>query len=178
MKRDGVFETLVGVGVIVAAIAFLFYAYGAAGKNFGAGAYELNAVFGRVDGVTAGSEVRIAGVKIGAVTDAGLDPLTFEARITMSIDADIQVPSDSVAKVSANGVLGGSHVSIEPGAADQMLAPGEQIILTQGSVDFVSLAVQAFTAPNAGGGGDSRRDDGASALPDLPSFDDDTPTDE
>ena len=171
MNRDGVFETLVGVAVIIAAGVFLFYAYGAAGKRLGVGSYELNAVFGRVDGVTEGAEVRIAGVKVGAVAASALDPATYEARLTFALDTDVQVPEDSVAKVASNGVLGGAHVSIEPGASETMLSAGDQIILTQGSVDFVSLAVQAFTTPTGTSGGASS-DGAVGGLADLPSFDD------
>ncbi|MEZ5914055.1 MAG: hypothetical protein R3C42_00310 [Parvularculaceae bacterium] len=45
-------------------------------------------------------------------------------------------------------MLGGAHVAIEPGASDIMLAEGETIAITQGSVDLLGLAVQAFTNPD------------------------------
>ncbi|MEM9495528.1 MAG: MlaD family protein [Pseudomonadota bacterium] len=145
MTRAGFFETLVGVFVVVVAIMFMVYAYGVSGANVGRDAYSVDAIFGRVDGVTLGSEVRIAGMKVGAVSGHTLDQKTYEARLKLSIASDIKVPEDSVAKIVSDGVLGGAHVAIEPGASDVMLIDGEAITITQGSVDLLGLAVQAFT---------------------------------
>lgn len=151
MNRAGIFETLVGVVVLATAALFLAYAYQASGHDDTRDAYRLDAVFGRVDGVTVGSEVRIAGVKIGSVVDNDLDPRTYEARLGLALSSNVQVPEDSTAKIVSDGILGGAHVSIEPGASEVMLADGGRITLTQGSVDLLGLAVQAFTS-NVGGG--------------------------
>lgn len=153
MTRAGILETLVGVVVIAIAALFLFYAYGASGKNLGRDAYMLSAVFGRVDGVTAGSEVRIAGVKVGTVAGHELDQQTYEAVLQLAMSDAVRVPEDSVAKIVSDGVLGGAHVAIEPGASEVMLEAGDKITITQGSVDLLGLAVQAFTS-QAGNGGD------------------------
>lgn len=147
--RGSAFETVVGALVVVAAAAFGFYAFSVSGRNTG-GSYEIGAVFGRVDGVTVGSEVRVAGVKVGAVSASDLDPATYEARLRLAIVRGIAVPEDSIAKIVSDGLIGGAHVSIEPGASDVMLEAGETITLTQGSVDLLGLAVQAFTAPKTG----------------------------
>lgn len=150
MSRAGIFETVVGVAVIAIAAMFLAYAYRTSGQDAARSGYRLEAVFGRIDGVTIGSEVRIAGIKVGSVSASRLDPVTYEAKVQLSIASDVPVPEDSIAKVVSDGLLGGAHVSIEPGASDVMLKSGEQITLTQGSVDLLGLAVQAFTA-NVGG---------------------------
>lgn len=153
MNRSGVFETLVGAGVIAAAAGFLVYAYGAAGRSVGKSSYDIEAIFGRIDGVAVGAEVKIAGVKIGTVKSLALDPLTYEARLALAIERGVDIPDDSVAKVASEGLLGGAHISIEPGASEDMLAAGDQLILTQGSVDLLGLAVQSFTNRPAGDGG-------------------------
>lgn len=144
-SKGQLFESLIGVLVLAVAAAFLFYAYQASGRAMTSRTYSLGAVFGRIDGVTPGSEVRISGVKVGAVSDSRLDPKTFEARVTLSVARDVEIPEDSVAKVVSDGLLGGAHVSIEPGGSDIMLAEGDTIAITQGSVDLLNLAVQAFT---------------------------------
>lgn len=149
MTRAGFFETIIGVFVIAVAAAFLAYAYGASGKALGRDAYQLDAVFGRIDGVTIGSDVRIAGVKVGSVSAHSLDMATYEANVQLAINNGVGIPEDSVAKVVSDGLLGGAHVAIEPGAAEEMLRPGEKITITQGSVDLLGIAMQAFT--NQGG---------------------------
>lgn len=148
MNRSATFETIVGALVILVASVFLLYAYGESGKS-ARSSYRLDAVFGRVDGVSSGAEVRIAGVKIGAVTGHALDPATYEAKVSLQIDKNVKIPEDSIAKVVSDGLLGGAYVSIEPGASDIMLSDGGAITQTQGSVDLLGLAVQAMTA-NAG----------------------------
>lgn len=145
MSKGQIFESIIGLAVLVVAAVFLTYAYQQSGRALTARTYALNAVFGRVDGVTPGSEVRISGVKVGAVSDSGLDPATFEARVKLSVARGVEVPEDSVAKVVSDGILGGAHISIEPGASDIMLTEGDTITITQGSVDLLGLAMQAFT---------------------------------
>ncbi len=145
MSKGQIFESIVGVVVLIVASVFLYYAYQQSGRALTARTYSLNAIFGRVDGVTPGSEVRISGVKVGAVSDAGLDPKTFEARVSFAVAKGVDVPEDSVAKVVSDGILGGAHISIEPGGSEVMLAEGDTITITQGSVDLLGLAMQAFT---------------------------------
>lgn len=146
MSKGQLFESIIGVVVLAVAAAFLYYAYQTSGRALTARTYTLDAVFGRVDGVTPGAEVRISGVKVGAVSESMLDPKTFEARVKLSVARDVAIPDDSVAKVVSDGLLGGAHVAIEPGASDVMLAEGDTITITQGSVDLLGLAMEAFTS--------------------------------
>ncbi len=166
MSKGQVFESIVGVVVIIVAAAFLYYAYQTSGRALTARTYDLSAVFGRVDGVTPGSEVRISGVKVGAVSNSVLDPKTFEARVHLSVANNVEIPEDSIAKVVSDGILGGAHVSIEPGGSDVMLAAGDTITITQGSVDLLGLAMQAFTAPDKSTKGETPAPD--PAIGDLP----------
>ena len=78
------------------------------------------------------------------------------------------MPEDSVAKVASDGLLGGAHIAIEPGASEITLSAGETIALTQGSVDLLGLAFQAFTDNAAREGGDSQDANGVSDLDDDP----------
>jgi phospholipid/cholesterol/gamma-HCH transport system substrate-binding protein len=159
MSKAGIFETIVGAVVIAVAALFLYYAYSVSGRGVSRDAYELNAVFGRVDGITIGAEVRIAGVKVGSVAAHGLDPKTYEAKLRLSITSGVPLPEDSTAKIASDSLLGGAHVAIEPGASDVMLASGDSIMFTQGSVDLLGIAMQAFTqnATSKGSGKDSEK---------------------
>ena len=149
MNRSTVFETIVGLFVVFTAVAFMVYAYGATGQSTGRGSYKLDAVFGRVDGITIGSEVRIAGMKVGTVSAHKLNFQPYEADLQLTIENNVPIPEDSIAKIVSDGFLGGAHVSIEPGAAEEILIAGDKITITQGSVDLLGLAVQSFTS--AGG---------------------------
>jgi len=139
------FETFVGAVVVAICLGFLVYVY--TGTEAGAvNGYELKARFGRVDGVTAGSDVRMAGIKIGTVGTLNLDPETYVAIVHMNIRSDVQIPDDSSVKITSESLLGGNYLSIEPGGSYDYLADGGEIAYTQGAVDVMSLISQAIFA--------------------------------
>ncbi len=83
--------------------------------------------------------MRLAGIKVGAVSALDLDPKSYEARATFLIASNLQLPSDSDVKIASESLLGGSFVEITPGASDDMLAAGDEIVNTQGSVSLLNL---------------------------------------
>lgn len=101
--------------------------------------YEVTAVFNEVSGLISGSDVRLSGIKVGSVSSQTLDINTFEAVVTMQINNDIKIPTDSSAKISSEGLLGGNYISIEPGGSDEILIDGDVIEFTQGSIDLIGL---------------------------------------
>jgi phospholipid/cholesterol/gamma-HCH transport system substrate-binding protein len=64
MGRHGIAETLTGALVLAVALVFMAYAVAHSGRTTSEG-YTLQARFDRIDGLTIGGDVRIAGVKIG-----------------------------------------------------------------------------------------------------------------
>ena len=148
----GVIETLMGALVLAVAGLFLFYAYASSEFSTG-GDYEVTAHFTTVGSLKPGSDVRMSGIKIGTVSKQTLDPETYLAEVTMSIDESIKLPIDSSAAVSSEGLLGGNFVDLVPGGDQQMLQPGERIELTQDAVDFVQMLSRfMFQAGSSGSG--------------------------
>ncbi|HEX4180550.1 MAG TPA: outer membrane lipid asymmetry maintenance protein MlaD [Caulobacteraceae bacterium] len=137
-------ETGVGAVVLAAAGAFLIYALSAGAVGRHGGGYEVKARFGQVGALAAGSDVRLAGVKIGTVTRIALDPKTFLAEADLSLDPAIKIPADSTAKITSDSLLGGSHIAIAPGGAAENLKPGSEIQNTQGAVDIFGLIGQVL----------------------------------
>ena len=142
--NDEVFETILGALVIIIAAGFLFFAYTRTEAAAGGG-YEVVARFDRIDGISTGSDVRMAGIKIGTVTAQELDQ-NFLAVLRLSIRSDIELPDDSSVKISTEGLLGGSYINIEPGGSMDNVAAGGELTYTQGSVDLMSLLGQAVFA--------------------------------
>ncbi len=132
-------ETIVGAFVIAIAAGFLFFAYSSSGLSRGQGGYKLVAEFESVDGINVGSDIRLAGIKIGSVVGQKLSPETFQATITMSIDKEIKLPDDSTARVTSEGLLGEKFISIEPGGSQDKLADGGTLQYTQGAIDLWGL---------------------------------------
>ena len=142
-------EALIGGAVIVAAAGFLIYSAQATGVRGSDGTYDLVASFRSVDGVAVGTDVRLAGVKIGTVTGVALNPETFRADATVSIDQGLSIPEDSAILISQQGLLGGTYVEIVPGGSPFSLEPGGEIVDTQGSVSLLAL-LSKFVADSGG----------------------------
>ncbi|MDA8712828.1 outer membrane lipid asymmetry maintenance protein MlaD [Alphaproteobacteria bacterium] len=141
--KDNLVETLVGAAVLLVAALFVVYGYSVTEADGGDG-YRLNAQFDRVDGLTIGSDVRMSGIKIGTVTGLNLDPQSYYANAEFVIGSDIELPDDTSAKITSEGLLGGNYVSLSPGGSEDMLAEDDEILYTQGSVDLIGLVSQAL----------------------------------
>ncbi len=143
MKNSTV-ETLIGAAVLLIAAGFFFFAYQSSGKSQAAGSYRLSAEFDNAEGVNVGTDVRIAGVKVGSVTGFTLNPENFQAQAVMEIDPKVKLTDDATAKVTAEGLLGSKFISLEQGGSETLLADGGVISNTQGAVDIWSLISQAM----------------------------------
>ncbi|HMA51183.1 MAG TPA: MlaD family protein, partial [Magnetospirillaceae bacterium] len=100
--------------------------------------YPLVARFDKAEGVALGTEVRLAGVTVGKVTDQKLDD-NFRAVLTLRLADSVKLPADSNATVQTDSLLGAKFISLQPGGDDKNLQPGEEIAYTQGSLSLQDL---------------------------------------
>ncbi|MDB4198168.1 outer membrane lipid asymmetry maintenance protein MlaD [Ascidiaceihabitans sp.] len=135
-------EVVVGGIVLAAAIGFGIYAAQIAGISSGADSYTLNASFRSLEGVSVGTDVRLAGVKIGTVTSVELNTQTFRADTIVSVAQNIEIPDDSAIVISSEGLLGGNFVEIMPGGSPFNLEEDAEITDTQGAVSLISLLLK------------------------------------
>lgn len=97
--------------------------------------------------ISAGSPVRLNGILIGSIRRVDLSGETSRNRIirvTMAINEDkmVLIPSDSVAAISAENVLGSKYINIKKGQGSTAIEPEGEI---------VSLDTQDFEELVAGG---------------------------
>jgi phospholipid/cholesterol/gamma-HCH transport system substrate-binding protein len=144
-------ETVMGAVVLVAAAFFLYFAYSTSQFHTAAGNYVLSANFDRIGGIRPGSDVRISGIKVGTVLATTLDPKTYLASVTISIDPIYKLPTDTVAEILSAGLLGNEYVALVPGGAEKTIPPGGRILYTQGAVDIGSLVGKYMFTPQGGG---------------------------
>lgn len=135
-------EVIVGGVVLACAVAFGVYASQSTGWSQNTGGYNLGASFRSLEGVAVGTDVRLAGVKIGTVADVQLNAETYRADTTISVANEIQIPDDSSIIISSEGLLGGNFVEVMPGGSPFFFEPGDQIEDTQGAVSLISLLVK------------------------------------
>jgi phospholipid/cholesterol/gamma-HCH transport system substrate-binding protein len=153
-------EILTGAAVLAVAIGFVVYAAQGAGLMRQPDSYPLTASFRSAEGVRVGSDVRLAGVKVGTVTRLELNPKTFFADATILLRKDVLLPVDSTILISSEGLLGGNFVELLPGGALDNLEPGDEIEDTQGAVSLISLLLKFV-----GGGGEGAATDNGTAAP-------------
>ncbi len=137
--KENIVEALVGLLVVLVAIGFVVLAYDRTQAGARADGYVLKARFPNVAGVSPGTDVRVAGIKVGRVTGQSLDPASYEAVVEFGIDKALKLPIDSSAAITTEGLLGGTYVALTPGGETTMLKPGEEIAETSGSTDLMSL---------------------------------------
>ena len=137
--KSNVVETVIGAVVIVIGVGFFTYMYKSADVQAGTGGYRVNASFDGIDGITVGSDVRVAGIKVGSVVEQRLDTEIYEAAIVFAINPGVKLPTDSSAQVTSEGLLGDRYIAIEPGGDETMLSEGGIIQHTQGPVDIMSI---------------------------------------
>jgi phospholipid/cholesterol/gamma-HCH transport system substrate-binding protein len=124
MKGIGVFETLLSAAVILLAAGFLAFLSWQTGIG-SLKSYQLAARLRSADGVKAGADVRIAGVKVGSVQSITLvqDKKRYAVDVTLAIRDDIKVPEDSRLS-TGSGLLSNPTLSIAPGRSKVMVPDG------------------------------------------------------
>jgi phospholipid/cholesterol/gamma-HCH transport system substrate-binding protein len=138
-------ETIVGAAVIAVALGFFFYASKTAGLGGRVtGGYTVIAEFDNAEGINVGTDVRLAGIKIGTVTGQSLNAENYMARLELTLNPTISLSDDTAAKVTSEGLLGGKFIAMEPGGSETKLAEGSMMTLTQGAVDIWSLISAAM----------------------------------
>ncbi len=131
-------ETLTGFVVALAVLSAIYFAYTAIRLNPRAG-YELQTRFSNAAGLAPGIDVKISGIKVGAVIDLALDARTRRPIVRFSIDPAIRLPVDSVVQIASEGLLGGSYINILPGTSSEMAPSGAEIRRSEEAVESVRL---------------------------------------
>jgi phospholipid/cholesterol/gamma-HCH transport system substrate-binding protein len=134
MNRTEFRHALIGGLVLIIAALFFINAYsGKKPAGTAADGYQVTAIFGRVDGLGKGAEVRLGGIRIGEVANMSLTD-NMRARVDMDIFSDVLIPADSSAVILSNGLAGAKFIELDPGGEDRMLSNGDRLVHTQGAI--------------------------------------------
>jgi phospholipid/cholesterol/gamma-HCH transport system substrate-binding protein len=145
LLKENLIEALIGALVLLAGIWFVVFAYQRTSGGASAGGdYTVTARFPNVSGVAVGTDVRLSGMKVGTVAAERLDPQSYQAVLELSLDDGVKLPADTAAAITAEGILGGSYIALQPGGETAYLKDGDEIMETQGSVDLMGLIGQVI----------------------------------
>ncbi len=144
----------VGLFVLIGVAALLVLALQSANLlslNFQR-SYRLTALFDNIGGLKPQAAVRSAGVVVGRVESIVFDDRTFQASVALSLQSRYHFPRDSSFKIMTSGLLGEQYISVEPGADEKNLEPGDRVTSTQSAVVLENLIGQFLYGKAAEGG--------------------------
>ena len=134
LLRDNLIEAVVGLFVVLLAAWFIVFAWGRTGGGM-RDSIRVTALCPAANGVSVGTDVRIAGLKVGSVAGQRLDPESYQAEVILALDEDVNVPSDSSAAITAEGLLGGTYIALLPGGSPTPITDADAIFDTHATID-------------------------------------------
>ena len=129
-------EFVLGLLILILSIISIFYYSSKINLLNKIDTFRINSSYFDIGNTTIGNDVKINGVKVGEVFNIKLDPVTYMAIITSSIDKSIKIPDDSVFKISNNGFIGSSYIEIQLGNSEELLKNNDY---SANNIDAVSL---------------------------------------
>ena len=142
MRANYKVELASGVFLLLGIFALIWLATRATdyGRDIGDDAYRIMARFSNVADLKQRAPVKIGGVMVGLVDSIELDPISFEAVVTMRIDRRFnEIPDDTSASILTSGILGDRYVGLEPGGGLEYLKEGDTLFITQSAVVLEQL---------------------------------------
>ena len=129
-------EFVLGLIILILSIISIFYYSSKINLLNKNETFQINSSYFDVGNMTIGNDVKINGVKVGEVLNIKLDQVSYMAIITSSIDKSINIPNDSVFKISNNGFIGSSYIEIQLGNSEELLKNNDYSF---NNIDAVSL---------------------------------------
>lgn len=139
MKNNSI-EMFVGLFMLIGFGAFVYLALQLGEVSFltDSKTYVIEAEFDNVSGVKKGASVQVAGVVVGEVSAIRLGE-NEAAVLALKINKTLQVPTDSMASVKSQGIIGDKYIQLSLGGDEDLLEAGGLIVDTESSLDIESL---------------------------------------
>lgn len=144
-------ETLVGFFILLAIAGLLMLAFQVSDLTTYQGnkGYNVTAQFDNIGDLKVRAPVTVAGVKVGQVASIVLDPKTYKAAVTLSMNENANyIPKDSAASILTAGLLGANYISISPGFDEQFLGNGDVIHETHSAIILEQMIGQLLFSVN------------------------------
>ncbi len=147
----------VGIFAVIGMAALLFLSLKVANLTSfsGADAYQIRGKFLNIGGLKVRAPVKSAGVVVGRVAEIRFDNETFEAVVTMNLEAKYQFPRDTAGKILTSGILGEQYIGLSPGGDTVNLKSGEALKTAQSAIVLEDLISQ-FLYSKAADSGDKK----------------------
>ena len=131
----------VGLFVIMGIIALMILSLKVGNLNVysPSQSYIISGNFENIGGLKVRAPVKSAGVVVGRVTNIQFSTETYDAVVTMSMDARFQFPKDTFASILTSGLLGEQYIGLAAGGDETMLKAGDKIMKTNSAMVLEEL---------------------------------------
>jgi len=113
--------------------------------------YAVTGKFDNIGGLKPQAPVKSAGVVVGRVGQIAFDSKSYQALVTLDLEAGYKFPKDSSLKILTAGLLGEQYIGIEPGGDLNNLVDGDRITRTQSAAVLEDLINQFIYSKAAEG---------------------------
>ncbi|MEX0980290.1 MAG: MlaD family protein, partial [Gemmatimonadota bacterium] len=118
-------EVRIGIFVLIGVVSFLMVLFLLTDPATFRGRYMVVTEVDDAGGIRRGDPVQMRGVNIGRVHSFSM--IHEGVSITLEIEGQWDIPSDSRARLVSSGIIGGRTVDVVPGNSDDALRTGERI---------------------------------------------------
>jgi len=152
MHRKSV-DVWVGLFVLLGLAALLFLALKAGNMSTLslAKTYHVTGKFDNIGGLKPQAPVKSAGVVVGRVGNIKFDDKTYQALVTLELEAGYKFPKDSSLKILTAGLLGEQYIGIEAGGDTNNLVHNDRIARTSSATVLEDLINQFIYSKAAEG---------------------------
>jgi len=151
MQRSTGRDFAVGCFVLTGLAALAYLSIQVGGVSYrGDASLTVDAAFDEIGGLKPRAPVVISGVKVGQVSSVQLGD-DYRAHATLALDSKLALPVDTSASIVTAGLLGDRYVSLQLGAEEDVLRPGDEISFTESAVLLERLIGQFIHQTNVEG---------------------------
>ncbi len=129
-------ETKLGIFVAVTILAAILVVETLGNFNWMRGGYHINALFNSAQDLKEGNAVKMAGVEIGHVEKIELANDSQKVKVTMKLNSDTIVKTDSKATIRFTGLMGQNFVNVTFGGTDSPRASEGTTLQTEEQPDL------------------------------------------
>jgi virulence factor Mce-like protein len=133
MKR---LTAALSTALVLAAAALLL----TGGRAESSDTYQVNAIFDTAKGIIPGQLVKIAGARVGSITDVQLTK-DYKARIVMDVPSRFQFTNNASCNIQPEGLISENFVQCDPGT------PGKPKLEVSGDTNVPTVPVDRTSVP-------------------------------
>jgi phospholipid/cholesterol/gamma-HCH transport system substrate-binding protein len=130
-------ETRLGIFVIFVILAAVVIVETLNGWQFLHKSVSVSALFDTIQDLKQGSDVRMAGVRIGQVDSVAIE--NNKVRVTLRLNADAPVKTDSIATIKFTGLMGQNFMSVSFGSPGAPAAIDGSVLTSEEQPDLSAV---------------------------------------